>query len=599
MSGAGNPRDLASFIENVALASAVAASAALVAWVLWYAGYGYDFSDEGHYLNWIANPWVNQTSVTQFSFIYHPLYQLLGGDIALLRRVSLLLTLGLGWLLCHLLLEKLVAAQAVPGRRRCLPRLATSAILSTCTLACLHFFWLPTPSYDSLALQSLLLAGTGLVLADTGKSRQSLLGWFLIGISGWLAFMAKPTTAMALGAAIGLYLVLSGRFRWRMLVITLATAASLGLASAWAIDGNIAGFVRRLALGADDARLLQGRHTLGEALRWDTFQLTGAEKGTLACATVLVFFATCLSLSPNRARRTGGAAVAFIPSLVCLWIVLLGGTPQLGLGRFHGVQFWAVPFGALLAVGAMAAKGKLPRPVARDQWALALCFATFPHIYAFGTNENYWMSGSRAAVFWVLAGVVLLAALHRDEMDWRIFLPTAAGAQLCTTVLLFVSMEYPYRQTQPLRLNTDLVQFAGTGSKLLVSRGFADYVAKLQLLAATAGFKAGDPMLDLTGRYPGALYALGAQSVGRSWMIGGYPGSEALAIANLDRVSPAELKSAWILTEPDGPRKLPTDILKRYGIDVAHDFHEVGELNSPRGSYPDRYKQHLLKPAAR
>jgi hypothetical protein len=223
--------------------------------------------------------------------------------------------------------------------------------------------------------------------------------------------------------------------------------------------------------------------------------------------------------------------------------------------------------------------------------------AAFPHIYAFGTNENYWTSGSRAAVFWVLAGVVLLAALHRDKPAWRIFVPTAAGVQLCTTILLFVSMEYPYRQTQPLRLNKDFMHFAGTGSKLLVSRGFADYVDKLHQLAATGGFKAGEPMLDLTGHYPGALYALGATSVGRSWMIGGYPGSENLAIANLDRDSPRELKIAWILTEPNGPRKLSPDILKRYGIDLVKDYVEVGKLDSPTGSYRDSYVQHLLKPA--
>lgn len=598
MSSAGEARGPAPAAESIALAAAVAASAALVGWVCWYAGYGYDFSDEGHYLNWIATPWVNQTSVTQFSFVCHPLYRLVGGDIALLRRASLLLTLGLGWGLCHLLVGKMIAAPSAPGWRQRLPHFATSAVLSTGTLACLHFFWLPTPSYDSLALQSLLVAAIGILLAESGASGRSLLGWLLIGFSGWLAFMAKPTTALALAVAIGLYLVLSGRFKARMLTLSLATTACAGLASAWLIDGTLAGFVRRLALGAEDAQLLQGRHTLGEALRLDDFQLNTGEKLTFASATVLVFVATRLCLSPHPGKKICGAAAALIPSLVCLWVTLLGGTFSLSLGRFQGLQYWAAPLAALLAFVTMAVRENDPRRVSRERWALVACLAAFPHIYAFGTNENYWHSGSRAAIFWVLAGVVLLGSLHREKTTWRTFLPAAVGAQLCTTILLFVSMEHPYRQTQPLRLNKDIVHFEGTGSKLLVSPEFADYVARLQLLARTGGFKAGDPMLDLTGRFPGALYALGAKSVGRSWMIGGYPGSEALAIANLDRVSPAELKSAWILTEPGGPRRLPAEILQRYGIAVA-DYHEVGEIDSPRGSYPDSYKQHLLKPAAR
>ena len=104
-------------------------------------------------------------------------------------------------------------------------------------------------------------------------------------------------------------------------------------------------------------------------------------------------------------------------------------------------------------------------------------------------------------------------------------------------------------------------------------------------------------MLDLTGHYPGALYALNANAIGRPWMIGDYPGSDQLAFAALDRVPRGLLRRAWILTEPAGPRKLSPDILKRYGIDLAKDYTEVGSIDSPTGSYTDSYKQHLLKPA--
>ena len=136
----------------------------------------------------------------------------------------------------------------------------------------------------------------------------------------------------------------------------------------------------------------------------------------------------------------------------------------------------------------------------------------------------------------------------------------------------------------------------GTRSELRVSADFAEYVQKLQQMAATAGFKANMNVLDLTGHYPGALYALGAKNVGRSWLIGGYPGSDDMAIANLDRVNREDLANAWILTEPTGPRKLPPKILERYGIDLAKDYIEVGSLESPTGTYPDRYRQHLLRP---
>jgi hypothetical protein len=66
--------------------------------------------------------------------------------------------------------------------------------------------WLPSPSYKSLAIQSLFIAAIGLLLAENNFSRASLSGWGLIGFSGWLAFMAKPTTAVALGFVVGLLL---------------------------------------------------------------------------------------------------------------------------------------------------------------------------------------------------------------------------------------------------------------------------------------------------------------------------------------------------------------------------------------------------------
>lgn len=41
-----------------------------------YAGHGFDFTDESYYLFWISNPFQYDWSVTQFGFVYHPLYRL-------------------------------------------------------------------------------------------------------------------------------------------------------------------------------------------------------------------------------------------------------------------------------------------------------------------------------------------------------------------------------------------------------------------------------------------------------------------------------------------------------------------------------------------
>jgi hypothetical protein len=84
--------------------------------VLWYSYFGYDFTDEGYYLNWISNPWIYKASVSQFGFMYHPLYRLVGGDLALLRQCNIFITFGLAWILCLVLLRSIAKENASSER---------------------------------------------------------------------------------------------------------------------------------------------------------------------------------------------------------------------------------------------------------------------------------------------------------------------------------------------------------------------------------------------------------------------------------------------------------------------------------------------------
>jgi hypothetical protein len=266
--------------------------------------------------------------------------------------------------------------------------------------------------------------------------------------------------------------------------------------------------------------------------------------------------------------------------------------PPLKLHTFQGLLIWAVPLGALLA-GLLKYRQNL---LTRSGIAISLCFASFPYVYAFGTNNNYWSQSSYAAIFWLLAGVTILACSSIQNISWRTFLPIAAATQLTTIIILYISMEYPYRQSQPLRQDDQVVVLGIRQVKLVLAEDVADYVLMLKRIASSTGFERGTPMIDMTGHYPGALYALGARSIGQPWIIGGYKGSEVFAMSHLDLVPCTEIAQAWILSEENGPRQLPEKMLERYGIDVQHDYAEVGTLTSPKGEYQESYKQRLLKP---
>jgi hypothetical protein len=461
---------------------------------------------------------------------------------------------------------------------------------------------LPTPSYNSLAFQSLLIAGTGLLLAEKNFSRISVAGWGLIGLSGWLAFMAKPTTAAGLGLVAGLYLVAAAKLNFRLLVLSLTTAAGLVLCSALAIDGSILGFVERLKTGAQSYVKWSETYTASGIFRWDHWQLDRGEKLLLACSTVLVFVTVYLSFSSRATNRSLSIIISTLAALVGLVLIFGLLTPAFGEPRdFLGLQILAVPLGALLAA-VVKYRENLPRLLNRDGTVIVLCFASFPHVFAFGTDRNYWAVASNASIFWVLAGVAILGYANVKSISWRMFLPIAAATQLTTIVIVYINMEHPYRQTHPLRQNDQVVAIGPNQKTITLSSDFADYLITLKQIADRAGFERGTPMIDMTGHYPGALYSLGARSIGRSWINGGYEGSEVFAISQLDLVPCSEIAQAWILSEENGPRHLPMEMLKRYGIDVQYDYAEVGTLVSPPMSYwwnqfpPGRYKQRLLKP---
>ncbi len=76
-------------------------TAFILIWLFKYSAYGLDFTDESFYLVWLSNPFIYNGSTTQFGYVYHPLYVLLDGDIASLRRANIVVTFGL-WVVAHI-----------------------------------------------------------------------------------------------------------------------------------------------------------------------------------------------------------------------------------------------------------------------------------------------------------------------------------------------------------------------------------------------------------------------------------------------------------------------------------------------------------------
>ncbi len=564
----------------------------LIRQLLKYSAYGIDFTDESFYLVWIANPFLYDGSITQFGFVYHPLYSLLGGDIAALRQANILITFGLAWILTYVFLVSLVPEL----KENWITLFTVSAGFATSAFI---FFdsWLPTPSYNSLALQSLLISTAGLILADKSAHRSSIIGWVSIGIGGWLAFMAKPSTALALAAGVFIYLLFARKISIRMLVLAAACTLALLLLSALLIDGSIVGFVKRLQIGIEFSKLLGGGHTLSQILRLDEFQLDTRFKLANSLVAGILFFALWSMCAQNKKWQIIGLLISIAFFSITALLTLGQVHRAASLGQFQGLLIFAVVYAAVITTLALSRLRAL-KSVTSQQWMIAGLFLAMPHVYAFGTNGNYWQAGGSAAIFWLLAGLTLMGPLIRDRASWLLLLPLALATQTVAATLIQTGLEQPYRQPQPLRLNASNQEIGPQRSALTLSEDFSAYIASAITAGKKSGFEPGMALIDLSGQSPGILYAIGAEPLGQAWTIGGYPGSLNLAKAALSRTSCEKIAVSWILFEQDGPRSIPTELMHSLGADFPISYELVGTWQTAAGAggYPDHRTQDLYRP---
>jgi hypothetical protein len=578
--------------RHAMIAFSSATTVLMLGWMLKYSSYGIDFTDEGFYLASISNPFLYDFSITQFGFVYHQLHVLLGGDIAALRQANILTTFFLAWGLTHTLLATMAPEARVDGAAFH----AVAVALATSVLVAFNL-WLLTPSYQSLALQSLLLTSIGLLMLEREWHSRSLAGAVMTGMGGWLAFMAKPSTAAALAACALLYMLASKKMSPRLLAITVASAVIPLILSAIAIDGSLWKFAERLQLGLEFGQAIGGGHTFSKLLRIDTFALTS--KGTLLILTV--FAMAFLAVWGFLSRRAAGLAVSLIGVVgfsLPTTLVIFDQLPSVsGLGRFQGLSLFGVLCAATLS-GLMLGKQKFLKGLSVVQWSVASLFLITPHMYAFGTNRNYWESGVQAGLFWLLAGFVLIGPIARERSTWAFALPLVLASQALTVMLLQTALEHPYRQPQSVRSQDAIVSIGPQQSQLTVSKEYASYISDAVLAAKGGGFEPGIPVIDLSGQSPTLLYAIGAENIGAAWLIGGYPGSSQYAKAVLGRVSCEKISEAWLLVEPSGPRSIPTEMLADLGAAFPQNYQLAVSWNTPQGAggYATSRNQNLYRP---
>lgn len=568
-----------------------ACTAAIVLYWFWtLSGRGVELSDEAFYLLWMRDPWQYHASATQFGFIYHPLYVLLSGDVTMLRWFAYLVTFVLAALLGGVVLWRsspLKGAWSSSGTLYVALTLGSMALLTVGP-------WLPTPNYNILNSQGLTIGMIGYVLADRTACRVSILGWFCLAIGCWLTFMAKPTSAVAFAILAFTCLCATKQVNWRLLGLACLLGGGLLTASAFLEDGSLYRFADRLTNGAAMYQILGAQHDYAAMFKVDIISLSEYEWHLcliLALATILVLLAQPL----RTFGLIGSLALAVAASALAMMAMAGYSLIDGPLTVFRNVIFLAVPAGVAVAVVVRALVGYAPWP-SFPQVVLAALLLLLPHLSAFGTAGNYWPAAGTNAMFWGLSAIAMVVPGRREEGAWISTLPIATFLQFGAVCLLGLTVLAPYRQNVPLvDQHAKLVLAPGT-RPLQVAESVERYISNLRDLAKGAGFVAGTPVIDLTGRFPGTVYALGGNAIGQPWMVGGYPGSQDLARIMLDTVPCKQIAEAWLLAEPEGVRPMPSSLLPELGIDLSRDYALIGTVMSPKGEVVTSYSQFLYKP---
>ncbi len=546
------------FFKNPLILASLSLSIFFVAFLLHYCQVGIDVTDEGFYLNWIAYPFLYKASHTQFGYIYHPLYELLGENMVRLRQANMLVMLGLAWILCVQLLDYLAQHKHDLFGSKWI-KYSLSLSLATCVFSFFGvWWWIPTPSYNSLTVESLLIALIGLfeIIKDNRLQR----GWTLLGLGWVLTFMGKPSSALLLVPLSILFIVVTQykKIAIKNFCTLIITAMIVFCLIAYLIDHSVLTFIMRFKQGVNNMALLYD----GEMFHFfpDQNFLPDQLTQTIFLELVaLVLMIMVMSAKPSYKIQS-----------VCLFgLILLSFSVCFHYYRIpfypHPMQcfiFLAVPLAMIImwCIEKFFVRSRSDEFIstqhATQDYLLAIFLLLMPYLFSFGTKGDVWMNGLRMGLFWTLSVLVLINRSNASSFFKSRWVISVVLCSQCITVLLVeFGMEYPYRQGQSIFTQTKTIKIHNDKGKVVSQITLSDssfyYMEQLKQIAFSNGFHYGDPMIDWTGSSPGGLYLLGAKPIGAPWYIDGFEGSTDYVLSVLSQTPCSELSKAWVLTSLD------------------------------------------------
>lgn len=243
-------------LDKLVFALSFIITISILFWFISYSRFGFDFTDESYYLISISNPFQYNASVSVFGFLYHPIFKIVSGDVAMLRALIFLISFMLAVSL-FLTNFYLIGISSNLKKSYCVvlsSGLATIIIMN-------YSLGILTPSYNTLNFQGLMLTSLGVFISGASKKYSNIIGAVFIGLGGVVVFLAKPTSAIPLALVVSIVLFTdSKQASIRSLFIAAFFALFLLSTAAIAIDGSVSTFWKRYETGLALSKSLGGGH---------------------------------------------------------------------------------------------------------------------------------------------------------------------------------------------------------------------------------------------------------------------------------------------------------------------------------------------------
>ncbi|GAA4724920.1 hypothetical protein GCM10025782_23750 [Pedococcus ginsenosidimutans] len=567
----------------LALSSCVALVMAFVA------NRGLDPVDESYLLRMVDNPQATRPAgdVYLFAFVVHPLYELVGRDVAALRLAGFAIVAVAAAVLCRESLALLAAGGVVLRRSHVVLAVAVAAAASLFVFS----FDVAVPAYRSVALVGLMAVAVGVARALRGHA---VVGGACLGSGGWVTFVGKPTSAAALVVVL-LVVVAGARLVSRRLVaatvVSGLVAAVLTLAVAQLSPAAALDYLSR---GADGSSRLGNHSGVAMMLGLTNLRLEGlVVLGPLFVLPLVV--ARAWGAQAGR-RRHAAFELGYAAAMVAVTVAacLLAGRWLGGMGL--GWQVFSVGLVVPVVVAVHLAhrarsRGLVGRAVPGEAAYLGLLLV-LPWVSAVGSNVSFTVGMPLTAVFWVVALAVVTfprEGAAADRAGFRRAMTLAAALTLTMTVA---------EQTNGLPggdLSATLRPAQVGGGTLLLRPDDATAAQLIHDAARRGGLGPDTPVVDLTGVGAGYAFLAGGRPIGRAHLYADLPDSLAAARVSLDSASCGERARAWVVTAPSMGTGI-TPALTRGRVSFADDYEVMARFTSrqARGTWEIQ----LLRPTS-